>query len=50
MRLVDADLMRAHIKPYSIVDEGLLVTCGTSIRVMHTCRSTIHLGQSKKKG
>lgn len=36
MRLVDADLMRAHIKPYSVVDEGWLVTDGTSIRLMYT--------------
>lgn len=36
MRLVDADLMRAHIKPYSVVDEGWLVTGGTSIRLIHT--------------
>ena len=36
MRLVDADLMRAHIRPYSVVDEGWLVTGGTSIRLMHT--------------
>lgn len=35
MRLVDADLMRAHIRPYSVVDEGWLVTGGTSIRLMH---------------
>lgn len=36
MRLVDADLMRAHIRPYSVVDEGWLVTGGTSIRLMQT--------------
>lgn len=36
MRLVDADLMRTHIKPYSVVDEGWLVTGGTAIRLMQT--------------
>lgn len=36
MRLVDADLMSAHIKPYSVADEGWSVTGGTLIRLMRT--------------
>jgi hypothetical protein len=36
MRLVDADLMRARVKPYNISDEDWSVTGGTAIRLMHT--------------
>lgn len=36
MRLVDADLMCARVKPYNISDEKWSVSGGTSIRLMHT--------------
>lgn len=36
MRLVDADLMRARVKPYNISDEKWSVSGGTAIRLMHT--------------
>lgn len=39
-RLVDADWMRAHIKPYGVLDEDWLVTGGTVIRLMHNLIDT----------
>ena len=36
MRLVDADLMSARVKPYNISDEDWSVSGGTAIRLMHT--------------
>lgn len=35
MRLVDADWVLAHVKPYSTSDEEWTVTGGTAIRLIH---------------
>ena len=35
MRLVDADWMLEHIKPYELSDEDWSVTGGTAIRLIH---------------
>lgn len=35
MRLIDAELALAHIKPYESTDEGWSVTGGTAIRLIH---------------
>ena len=35
MRLIDAELVLAHVKPYEINDEKWLVTGGTAIRLIH---------------
>ena len=35
MRLIDADWVLAHIKPYELSDEDWSVTGGTAIRLIH---------------
>lgn len=35
MRLIDADWVLAHTKPYETTDENWSVTCGTAIRLIH---------------
>ena len=35
MRLIDADLVLEHIKPYELSDEDWSVTGGTAIRLIH---------------
>lgn len=35
MKLVDAEWMRARIKPYDASEENWLVTMGTTIKLMH---------------
>lgn len=36
MRLIDADWVIKHIKPYELSDEDWRVTGGTAIRLIHT--------------
>ena len=36
MRLIDADWVLEHIKPYELSDEDWSVTGGTAIRLIHT--------------
>ena len=36
MRLIDADWILEHIKPYELSDEDQTVTGGTAIRLIHT--------------
>lgn len=36
MRLIDADYVLAHLKPYEPSDEGWGVTGGTALRLIHT--------------
>lgn len=36
MRLIDADWVIKHIKPYELSDEDWSVTGGTAIRLIHT--------------
>ena len=35
MRLIDADWVRAHVKPYEPSDEEWVVTGGTALRLIH---------------
>ena len=35
MRLIDADWVLEHIKPYELLDEDWSVTGGTAIRLIH---------------
>ncbi len=35
MRLIDADWVLSHVKPYSTADEEWTVTGGTAIRLIH---------------
>lgn len=35
MRLIDADFVLAHVKPYEMNDEKWSVTGGTAIRLIH---------------